>query len=85
MRSAFLKDLLTPAKVFSLVTQKQDLHIIETVEGVEKTKLNYKRLLKKVQRNFNPTLKSVTKDIEGESDKDGEVDYPATFEVLQER
>ena len=36
MRSAFLKDLLTPAKVFSLLTQKQDLHIIETVEGVEK-------------------------------------------------
>ena len=25
LRSAFLKDLLTPAKVFSLVTQKQDL------------------------------------------------------------
>ena len=81
MRSAFIKDLLTPAKVFSLVTQKQDLHIIETVEGVEKTKLNYKRLLKKVQRNFNhlfelPTLKSVIKEIEGESDDDDKVDDP---------
>ena len=76
MWSAFLEDLLTPAKVFSLVTQKQDLHIIETFKGEEKTKLNYKRLLKKVQRNFNPTLKSVTKDIEGESDGDDEVDDP---------
>ena len=81
MRSAFLEDLLTPAKVFSLVTQKQDLHIIETFKGEEKTKLNYKRLLKKVQRNFNqlfelPTLKSVIKEIEGESDDDDEVDDP---------
>ena len=81
MQSALLKDLLTPAKVFSLVTQKQDLHIIETVEGEEKTKLNYKRLLKKVQRNFNqlfelPTLKSVIKEIEEESDDDDEVDDP---------
>ena len=78
MRSAFLKDLLTPAKVFSLVTQKQDLHIIETVEGVEKIKRNYKQLLKKVQRYSNqvselPTLKSVIKEIEGESDDDKEV------------
>ena len=75
----FLKDLLTPAKVFSLVTQKQDPHIIETVEGVEKTKRNYKRLLKKVQHDSNqvfelPTLKSVIKEIEGESDDDDEVD-----------
>ena len=81
MQSAFLKDLLTPAKVSSLVTQKQDLHIIERFEGVEKTKPNYKRRLKKVQRNFNqlfelPTLKSVIKEIEGESDEDDEVDDP---------
>ena len=47
LRSALLKDLPIPAKVFSLVTQKQDLHIIETVEGVEKTKQKYKQLLKK--------------------------------------
>ena len=34
LRSAFLKDLLTPAKIFSLVTQKQDPNVMETVEAV---------------------------------------------------
>ena len=78
MRSGSLKDLLTPAKVFSLITQKQDLHIIGTVEGVEKTKRYHKRLLKKVQRNFNqlfelPTFMPVIKEIEEESDDEDEV------------
>ena len=63
MRSAFLIDLLTPSKVFSLLTQKPNSRIIETVGGAEKTKRNYKRLLKKVQGDSNkvfelPTLKS---------------------------
>ena len=53
LRSAFLKVSLTPAKVSNLVTQMQDLHIIEAVEVVEKTKWNYKRILKKVQRDSN--------------------------------
>ena len=72
LRGAFLNDLLTPAKVSSLVTQKQDPHIIEVVKGVEKNKRNHKRLLKKVQRDSNqvyelPTLKSVIQLIEEES------------------
>ena len=51
LRSAFLKDVLSPAKVFSLITQKKDPHIIETVEGVEQTKRAYRRLLKKFQHD----------------------------------
>ena len=47
LRGVFLKDLLTSLTT-SLVTQKQYLHKIETVESVEKTKPNYKRLLKQV-------------------------------------
>ena len=81
LRSAFLNDLPTPAKVSSLVTQKQDPHIIEAVKGVEKNKRNHKRLLKKVQRDSNqvyelPTLKSVIQVIEEESDDDDEMDDP---------
>ena len=61
-RSAFLKDLLIPAKIFSLVTQKQDPNVIETSDGVEKTRRDYKKLLKKFQWDQNselPTLKAV--------------------------
>ena len=70
-RSAFLKDLLTPAKAFSLVTQKQNPSIMETVEGVEKTKRGYKKLLQKFKRDSNqvfelPTLKAVVTEIEGD-------------------
>ena len=81
MRSAFRKHLLISAKVFSFVTQKQDSRIIETVGGAERSKRNYKRLLKKVQGDSNkvfelPTLKSVIREIEGESDDGDEVDDP---------
>ena len=64
LRNAFLKYVLTPAKVFSLVTQKEDPNIIETVESVEKTEKDYKKLLKKFEQNQDsvfelPTLKAV--------------------------
>ena len=49
LRSASLKESLV-SLTSSLVTQ---LHMIETVEDVEKTKRNCKRLLKKVQRDSN--------------------------------
>ena len=77
LRSAFLKDVLTPAKVFSLATQKEDPNIIETVEYVKKTEKDYKKLLKKFEQNQDsvfelPTLKAVTAEIEGNDDMDGE-------------
>ena len=80
LRSAFLKDLLTPAKIFGLVTQKQDPDVIETIDGVEKTRRDYKKLLKKFQRDQNsvfelPTLKAVIAEIERNSEIDGEPTY----------
>ena len=77
LRSAFLKDLLEPAKTFSLITQKNNPNIIETVESVERVKKEYKKLLKKFQRNPDsvfemPTLKNVISEIEGNGDFDGE-------------
>ena len=77
LRSAFLKDVLTPAKVFSLVTQKEDPNIIETVESIEKTEKDYKKLLKTFEQNQDsvfelPTLKAVIPEIEGNDDIDGE-------------
>ena len=78
LRSAFLKDVLTPAvKVFSLVTQKEDSNIIETVESVEKTEKDYKKLLKKFEQNQDSvfeltTVKAVIAEIEGNDDMDGE-------------
>ena len=64
LRNAFLKYVLTSAKVFTLVTQKEDPNIIETVESVEKTEKDYKKLLKKFEQNQDsvfelPTLKAV--------------------------
>ena len=80
LRSAFLKDLLTPAKIFSLVTQKQDPNVMETVEAVEKTSRNYKKLLRKFKRDNNqvfelPTLKAVISEMEGNNELDGEPMY----------
>ena len=46
LESAFLKDVLTSAKIFCLVTRNKDRNIVETVESFERTKNNYKRLLK---------------------------------------
>ena len=78
LRSAFLKDL--PAKIFSLVTQKQDPNVMETVEAVEKTSRNYKKLLRKFKRDNNqvfelPTLKAVISEMEGNNELDGEPMY----------
>ena len=80
LRSAFLKDLVTPANIFSLVTQKQDPNVMETVEAVEKTSRNYKKLLRKFKRDNNqvfelPTLKAVISEMEGNNELDGEPMY----------
>ena len=77
LRSAFLKDVLTPLKVFSLVMQKEDPNIIETVESVKKTEKDYKKLLKKFEQNQDSvfeltTVKAVIAEIEENDDMDGE-------------
>ena len=62
--------MLTPAKIFSLITHNKDPDIIETIESsVERTKDDYKKLLKKFERNQDlvfepPTLKVVIAEIE---------------------
>ena len=76
LRSAFLKDLLTPAKIFSLVTQKDEPNIIEIVDAVEKPDEDYKKLLKKFQRDQNsvfelPLLKAVVTEVEGNDEEKG--------------
>ena len=63
LRSAFLRDMLTPAKIFTLITKKKP-NIIELVEYVEKTKKGYKEPLRKVRQNINlvfelPTLSEI--------------------------
>ena len=79
LRSAFLKDLLNPAKIFSLITQKDQPNIIEIVDAVEKTRRDYKKLLTKFQRDQNsvfelPLLKAVITEVEG-NDEDGDRIY----------
>jgi hypothetical protein len=80
LRSAFLKDVLAPAKAFSLVTQKQDPNVMEIVDAVEKTRRDYKKLLRKFKEDQSnvfelPTLKTVLRDIEESIEKDGEPMY----------
>ena len=70
--------MLTTAKIFRLVTQNKDPNIIKTVESVERTKKNYKKLVKKFERNQElvselPTLKAVIVEIEGNGKINGEL------------
>ena len=70
LHSCFSIDVLTPAKTLSLQTQKSDIIIINIVDYVDTTKLNYKKLLKWFESDKNnvfvllPTLKSVINKIE---------------------
>ena len=63
LRSAFFLDILTEAKKFSLVTQKNDINIINVVDCVQSTSNNYRKLLGKLKKspgdvfNLLPTLK----------------------------
>ena len=70
--------MLTTAKIFRLVTQNKDPNITKTVESVERTKKNYKKLVKKFERNQElvselPTLKAVIAEIEGNGKINGEL------------
>ena len=75
LRIAFLTDVLSPAKIFSLATQRRDVDIIQIVDDIESTKSSYERLLRKFKKNpeavFNrPTLKAVVDEIESNEDSD---------------
>ena len=65
LRSAFLFDLLSPAKILSLVTQKECEDIITIVSLVQSTREKYKKLQKIYEANPEkvfeqmPTLRSV--------------------------
>ena len=68
------------SKIVSLITQKENPNIIEIVGSIEKTKKEYKKLLRKFAQNKDlvlklPTLKSMVSEIEGNFDIDGEPLY----------
>ena len=76
LRSAFFLDILTEAKKFSLVTQQNDINIINVVDCVQSTSNNYRQLLGKLKKspgdvfNLLPTLKNVVETIETNEDGD---------------
>ena len=79
IRSALFKDVLATAKIFSLLTQKQNIDILKIFETVESTKNSYQRLRKKLEKNPEyvfqlPTLKMVIEEIEVNTE-DGEPLY----------
>ena len=77
--SCFFIDVLAPAKIFSLQTQKSDVSIIDIVDCVDTTKWNYKKLLKPFESDQNnvfvllPMWKTVINKIE--NNEDGEPEY----------
>ena len=83
LRCALFKDILADAKIFSLVTQKQDIDILTIIDAVETTKNNYQKLKKKLEivekepdYVFDlPTVKLVIDEIESNSEQDGEPLY----------
>ena len=69
LRSAFLSDLLLPAKSLSLISQKSDVDIIQVVNAVQKTQNKFRRWQKKFADDKDevlnlPTLKSRLENIE---------------------
>ena len=53
MQLSLLIDILEPTQKLSLITQKNNLSIIDVVDAVEKTKTKYLELLKKVNEKEN--------------------------------
>ena len=69
--AAFLLDVLTEAKIFSLYTQKSDSNLIEIVGAAQSTKCHYVKLQKKMEKNPEfvftlPTLASVISEVKKE-------------------
>ena len=50
LRSAFLSDVLTEAKRFSLIFQKKDIKVIKMLDAMETTKSNYQGFLAKLKK-----------------------------------
>ena len=61
-RSALFKDVLADAKIFSLLTQKQNINILKIFEVVESTKNSYQRLRKKWEKNPEYVFQLPTQD-----------------------
>ena len=81
MQSSLLIDILEPVQNLSLITQKNNLSIIDVVDGVEKTKTKYLQLLKRLDEEENfifttfLTFKKIVKKIEKDENESGEPMY----------
>ena len=72
LRSAFLPDILEPAKIISLVSQKELSDIIETADYIKRGKETYQRWYKKFtaspEKVFElPNMKSVLDKLDEEN------------------
>ena len=73
-------NLLVEVKQFSLITQEKNINVIKIFNAVEKTKSNYKRLLKRIKENNEyilnlPNLKIVTAKVKSNKDNNGVPKY----------
>ena len=71
--AAFLLDVLTEAKIFSLCMQKSDSNLIKIVGATQSTKRHYVKLRKKVENNPEfvftlLTLASVISEVKKDND-----------------
>ena len=77
VRYSLLIDILEPAQNVSLITQRNNLSIIDVVDAVEITKTKYPRLLKKLDEEENfiftafPTFKKIVKNIKEDENESG--------------
>ena len=77
VRYSLLIDILEPAQNLSLITQRNNLSIIDVVDAVEITKTKYPQLLKKLDEEENfiftafPTFKKIVKNIEEDENESG--------------
>ena len=73
LRAAFLLDVFTEAKIFSLYTQKSDSNLIDIVGAAKSTKRHYVKLRKKMENNPEfvltfPRLPSVICEVKKDND-----------------
>ena len=79
-RQCLFMDLLVEVKQFSLITQEENINVVKIFNAVEKTKSNYKRLLKRIKENNEyklnlPNLKIVTEEVKSNNDNNGVPKY----------
>ena len=79
-RQCFFMNLLVEVKQFSLITQEKNINVIKIFNAAEKTKSNYKRLLKRIKENNEyilnlPNLKIVTAKVKSNKDNNGVPKY----------